>query len=170
MSNTNLSSLTCAFQRLKNIDWSYIDFSENLIFGVELFREYLRRMACWITFLRDNGAENIDSFSWFYCDIASLLVPEIELPPHIIDYLRDNVKASSDLKTCLSYLHWNAVEEKTIKSYLLTLPPPYETAIMMYERGFYFREESDGLEVNRCLLPRKNIQYYLNLDPLELER
>lgn len=40
---------------------------------------------------------------------------------------------------------------------------------MMYERGFYFREEPDGLEVNLCLLPRKNIQYYLNLDPLDLE-
>jgi hypothetical protein len=132
-----------ALQRLLAIRWRF-DQSK-LESHVALMREYLRRAALWSKSLQ--AADH-----WPFFDVASLIAPKVRADPSLVSEFEKSVSPlalwPTVRKTCIWYLHWNAVKESQAQELAKhNLPEPFDPLIRLYERGGQFQTEHGFINV-----------------------
>jgi hypothetical protein len=148
----NNHNLTQAIERLCAINWKATNDNRQRS-HIALVEEYLRRSVLWAKALKDMD-------SWPFFDVALHILPEAQIPEHLINQVID--KLSVDLwveRICKLYLHWAYLKDQP-EITAFNLPDPYEPLIRLYERGGRFTTEHGFLYVGLADVPRRDWRKY----------
>ena len=149
--------------RLLATDWpdGLYTFEHGISRG-RLMQEYLRRAAWW--------ALELDATSkWPFFDIAGLWAPEVHSPPELaaqLEALIDNrIRWYDDARACRAALRWAAVLDARIPL-PSQLEDPYESLLLIFERGGGFLTEHGFIDLGGSSVLQKTWRDHLTAQPV----